>query len=215
MSQFSNIEKPTIRNAGGANRLLFVDVDNVINESLDDRGGYVSQAIQLDDGEEWLEIFPVKNSLNFEEAVSRGLANSMFSSTISGIIAKDEPGRIDQMERMERKRFIALMRNKNDEWIIVGTPDEPARFTYNKRTSGQKATERPQYEFRFSVSRRKAAPFLRTYAVFYWNNAGQLMFDNTFDPTLSASVDANGDLTISGPNAANYMESGGILYFIG
>lgn len=215
MSSFINIYRPTQSNRGGIIRLLIVDSQDIENSTFNTINGYVDEPIRLKESIQWIELFPTPSSIDGTESTTRLLANSLYRYTVKFEIAKDTPEKLNQFRLMEKKRFIVLVQNRNLEWIIIGSPSEPAQFSFNSRNSGKKALDKNALQLEFSATRREPAPFYRVYATFYVNQYGDLMFDNTFDPTLSASINATtSQLTIAGPNSAKYsINSNGYLIY--
>ena len=186
---------------------MLADVLDVQNSAIRVvRGeGYVSEPITLKDGASWLEMGFTPKSLKFLEQPKR--------SGGSRKVGKDEPWKIDQFMRMERSRWIALVKNANQDWIVIGTPQEPAVFEWVDRTHGDSVTDFNGYEMSLKISRREPAPFYRIYATIYVDENGHLLFDNTFDPTLVATLNAAGEISLSGPNASKYtIEDGHLIY---
>jgi hypothetical protein len=218
MSSFKSISRPSLNNKGGLTRLLLADVDDVLNDRIRVvRGtGYVNEPIVLKDGVQWLEIEFTPKSLKLEESTKKQFGSSLFPMSLSWRQAKDEAWKLDQLQRMERKRWLALVQSANQEWMLIGTPDEPAVFKWTDRKPGTMGTDYNGYSLELVLSRRAPVPFYKVHAIFYWNSSGQLVFDNTFDPSLTAEMDPlTGDLTISGPNSNLYEEINGILYYTG
>lgn len=212
---FGNVNRPSHPNRGGMARLLMVDRDDVESSATRILDGYTTTPIQLKTGIQWMEVKLPPSVMEGMEKVSRGLANSLFGYELTWPVAKDMPERIDQFYRMEKKRFVALIQNMNGDWILFGTPEEPARFTWANRNQGRKPTDKNHYQLQLNVKRRQPAPFYRIYATFYVDEEGNLHFDNTFDPTLQAALDPDtSELVLTGPNADKYtIDSDGYLIY--
>lgn len=215
MGAYQNITRPSLKNRGGLTRLVIADVLDVQNSSIRVvRGeGYVSEPITLKDGASWMEVEVTPGSLVSTESTSKSRGSSLFPMELTWMVGKDSPWKIDQLMRMERSRWIALVKNANQDWIVIGTPQEPAVFEWLRRSQGEKATDFNGYELALKISRREPAAFYRIYATMYVDSNGHLLFDNTFDTTLSASLNAAGEITLIGPNADKYtVEDGHLIY---
>lgn len=212
MSDFQNIDRPTGKNVGGVVRMLACPVDNLQTTNIRVvRGtGYVNVPILLKDGKQWIEFKHQPRSLKHKETT----AGDLFKDEVRWNLGKDEPVKVDQLTRMRKQRWVVLILNQNNQWIILGTPKEPAVFEWTERDQGDGPTKYNGYKCMFSLTRNVAAPFYRVYATFYINDEGELVFDNTFDPSLSASVNSEGELVLTGPNAGLYEinEEGYLIY---
>jgi hypothetical protein len=214
MSNFSNITRPRGSNVGGVVRILCSPVDNLVSTQIRvQRGtGYVNQPIQLKAGKNWLSIQHQPKSLVYSEKPQ----GDLHASTLNLNIGKDTPELVDQLDRMRRQMWVVLVQTQNNEWLIVGTPTEPCKFYWEERKPGKGPLDYNGYNLVFSVSRRIPAPFYRVYATFYIDENGFLVFDNTFDPSLSISLNEEGELSVSGPNQANYtINADGFIIFTG
>lgn len=217
MNAFRNITRPKLKNKGGLTRLLIADVKDVVNTEIRVvRGtGYVNEPIILKENKNWIEVDFTPKSLKMQESTNKQFNSSLFPLEITWRQAKDEPWKLDQFRRMEKTRWIALVQNNNEEWMIVGTPTEPAVFSWTNRSPGERASSFNGYSLSLMISRNSPIPFYKVFALFYWNSNGELVFDNTFDSTLNAELSATGDLSITGPNSNLYTEVNGNLIYTG
>lgn len=152
-----NFPSYNFENFGGAKGFNFIPVTDVseipytINKTL-------NSSVLIKSGKSWYSGLAVLRSLAFSEKVIATNAGIHFEYLISGIYPRQNAEIASLFEDMQRRRFILDITDYNNERRLVGTISNGMRFSFEYQ-SGENVSQRPDYNFTFSLQDFKPAPF--------------------------------------------------------
>lgn len=167
MSEFSNIEKYSgNRNMGGVwRKFRFIPVEEVSEIPFyeDDN---IETEITLADGSGWFDGWAVLETIGFKEKPVGDAGNPTgYEVELPGEFAKDTPGLLTKVQRMEGRRFFVLAEDHNGNVCLLGNQQKDKDGVYkgirfqSVRDSGTKVAERNGYAFSFKGQQPVRSPF--------------------------------------------------------
>ena len=167
MSDFSNIEKlQGNRNMGGVwRKFRFIPVEEVSEIPFYEEDN-IETDIELADDAGWFYAWAVFETLGFKEKPIGESGNPTgYEVELPGEFAKDTPGLLTQVQKMEGKRFFILAEDHNGQTCLIGNQQKDKDGVYkgirfqSMRDSGTKVAERNGYAFSFKGAQPVRCPF--------------------------------------------------------
>lgn len=192
MSDFSNIEKFSgNRNMGGVYRKFrFLPVEEVSEIPFYEEDN-IENEITLADGSGWFEAWASFETLGFREKPIGEAGNlTGYEVELPGMFAKDTPGLLTKVQRMEGRRFFILAEDHNGNVCLLGNQQKDKDGVYkgirfqSVRDTGSKVAEKNGYAFTFKGAQPVRSPF-------YQNTIVEAPLD--CHAATATFVDENGD----------------------
>lgn len=154
MTNIKNIERRNgDPNIYGAAKLYFVPAHLVIAIPKPDAPGKINNAITLSASQKWYYWICTMQTIGAGYKKQKSRSGSTYMHQVTGFIAGDNSDFIAMMQEMEDMRFIALRKDNNGFYKLLGSIESPLEFTYEYMApaTGRKG-------FQFSMSRECRTP---------------------------------------------------------
>ena len=149
-------------NIGGVRALRVWPASNVRLPGY--AGQSLTTAITLLDAQNYADIWFLPDSAGFEESQADDAQGDCYKPVLQLLVAKDAPDVAEAVARLSAVRyFVAAYADGNGLTKLVGTPENPLRFSAGLET-GKRATDRNGYPLTFSGLTPTRAPFYLTQA---------------------------------------------------
>ena len=151
----TNIKAFTQENTSGSLKLEFTRIEN-LRDYLFIANGVIPNSIALHEGAElytW-EFFDGQLSFDFSEKQNND--SSFYASTVKGYIPMDKPEIKSSLEFMVNHRYLVIEVDNNGYRTVLGDVNRGCLFTF--KTKHGNATQRNQYEFKFTYNSLQAPP---------------------------------------------------------
>lgn len=153
MSDISPLEKLKTDNVGGSYYLELCDFKLVPRFRPKNRVVDVNLQTNLSN---WKRFVFTKNTLHFREVPDFKDGIELFSTEITATIPKDRPDVLQNFKKLRASRWVGILRNRNNQSIVLGTVDAPLIFQLTSRDFKRKVNQRNENLVRFFV--RKSFP---------------------------------------------------------
>lgn len=155
--QLRNLDPLLIDNTGGVEALWYADVRDVLSVPDPDAPLLTSDVVLAKDAC-WYQLVATRTTMGFTQPGKEDRHGPYWQPSLKGVLAKATPTVAAGLEALDARRFLLLYRDHNGITWLVGTPDEPLRFS-DKYDAGT-ATARNNYDFVFSgETTRRARPY--------------------------------------------------------
>jgi hypothetical protein len=142
-------------NTGGLSRIYFTPVSNIFQyENIYD--GQIHNLV-LNTGE-MDTLFIVPDSAEFTQEKSQSPAGDVFATSLTAIIPKDRPELLAKCQEMDGKEFIVVYKDNNGYYKVLGSPEEPMKFSADVNTGQRESLNK--YTVKFARSLRFRSPFI-------------------------------------------------------
>lgn len=158
-----NIEQTPADNLGGVVALWYTPAANVLNFPAE--GPLAIDQLQLRAGTYWYQLVSVRRSVRYQQKrKDLGRHGNSFSQQLQGALARHSAALAQGLEALDGQELVVLYRDLNDEVQLVGTPEQPLRYTdaYDSGTD----TTRNNYDWTLAgETPRRARPYRGTWEV--------------------------------------------------
>lgn len=156
-AQLRNFDQLLLDNVGGVEALWYADVADVLS-APDPDAALISTDVQLVPDATWYQLVATRTTLGFSQAGKEDRHGTYYQPSLKGVLAKASAALAQGLEALDTRRFLLLYRDYNGVVWLVGTPDEPLKFS-DKYDAGS-TTARNNYDFTFSgETTRRARPY--------------------------------------------------------
>ena len=155
--QLRNLDPLILDNVGGVEALWYADVADVLSIP-DPAAPLITTDIQLVPGASWYQLVATRTTLGFTQPGKEDRHGPYWQPQLKGVLAKATPTVAAGLEALDTRRFVVLYRDHNGITWLVGSLDEPLKFS-DKYDAGT-ATARNNYDFTFAgETTRRARPY--------------------------------------------------------
>jgi hypothetical protein len=162
-AQLRNLDQLLYDNVGGIEALWYADVADVLSYPETDAAALVN-SVQLVAGATWYQLVASRQSLGFSQPGKYDRHGDYWQPSLKGALAKGSAALAQGLEALDGRRLLVIYRDMNGLVWLVGSPDEPLRFS-EKYDAGT-VTARNNYDFTFSgETTRRARPYLGSWTV--------------------------------------------------
>lgn len=137
----------------GNSTIYFVPAHLVTAIPKPDEPGKINNAITLSGSQKWYYWHCTLNTLASNFKKNRSRAGSSYVHDVSGFIPGDHEDYVAMMEVMEDMRFIALRKDANGYFKLLGSLESPLEFEYDFKAPGS-----GRRGFSFKMSRECRVP---------------------------------------------------------
>jgi len=143
-----DINKFTDDNLGGIYLFKFTPADDVqsISEPID---GFITKEISLKPDARWFDFYGTEGTMQFSEEDANSNDGALYNKKLTAITPKQRT-ELDQLfYKMRNRRFILDVIDNNGLRKIVGSIEEPLKFS-NKGDTKNQASGRNEYAIEFA-----------------------------------------------------------------
>jgi len=151
-----NIARNSQVNMPGSSIVYFVPSHLVSSIPKPDEPGKITNTITLSDSQKWYYWHCTYNTIDASNSKSRSSAGSAYTHLIEGFIPRDHHEFVGMMELMRDMRFVALRKDGNGYYKLLGSVESPLEFSYE---FGAPAKGQKGYSFSMSAECRKPEYF--------------------------------------------------------
>jgi hypothetical protein len=148
-------------NTGGLESFLFTDAANLLYDPRPRRdlsGSLIIQSVPLINQASWQIASVVRYSLSYRERQRENKQGTSYQQRMEGVIAKSSPVISTILRQFENRRFVLLLKDFNGYYRLVGTKENPLRFSY-ETDPGSSPRDRNQVSFEFEGEQMRPAYF--------------------------------------------------------
>jgi hypothetical protein len=155
--QLRNLDHYFADNTGGVEALWYVDVADVLS-APDPDVALITESVVLHPDCHWYQLVATRTTLGFTQAGKQDRHGPYWQPLLKGVLAKATAELAQGLEALDDRRVLVIYRDNNGLVWLVGTPDEPLKFS-DKYDAGT-TTARNNYDFTFSgETTRRARPY--------------------------------------------------------
>ena len=122
--------------------------------------------LELRPGAVWYALASTRDTARYKQTPKDlGRHGQSFSQKLVGVLARHSGELAAGLEALDGQALVALIRDRNDQVLLLGTPEQPLAFT-DPFDSGQDFTTRNNYDWALTgETPRRARPYLGTWVV--------------------------------------------------
>ncbi len=115
-------------NLGGNIRFEFAEINDIdsIAESID---GNITEKVILKDGKQWYCGYATQQSIGYTETTEDSAAGILYKRSLVAFCPKDNSDNKDLFYEMRNKKFIVKCTNSNGIKLLIGSIQEPLKFS--------------------------------------------------------------------------------------
>lgn len=165
--ELRNVAQVPADNLGGIEALWYARVSDLLD--FDDLGELPIAQLELKPDAYWFQLVSTRGTVRYKQTPKDlGRHGESFLQKIIGTVSRHTAELAAGLEALEGQELVALYRDHNGQVQLVGTPEQPLKWT-DTYDSGQDATTRNNYDWVLeSETPRRARPYLGT-----WNVSGR------------------------------------------
>lgn len=162
--ELRNVVQPPDDNHGGVEALWYARTADLLG--FDDLGELPIAQLDLKPGAHWYQLVSTRGTVRYKQTPKPlGRHNESYTQKIIGTVPRHTAELAAGLEALERQELVVLYRDHNGQVQLVGTPEQPLKFT-DAYDTGQDATTRNNYDWVLEgETPRRARPYLGTWDV--------------------------------------------------
>lgn len=158
-----NLDQYFADNTGGVEALWYADVADVLSVPNPDTA-LITESVVLRPDCYWYQLVATRTTLGFTQPGKEDRHGPYWQPNLKGVLAKATAVLAQGLEALDGRRLLVIYRDHNGLVWLVGTLDEPLKFS-DKYDAGT-TTARNNYDFSFSgETTRRARPYEGTWQV--------------------------------------------------
>jgi hypothetical protein len=153
-------------NLGGIEALWYARISDLLD--FDDLGELPIGQLTLKPDAYWFQLVSTRGTVRYKQTPKPlGRHGESYGQKLVGTVSRHTAELAAGLEALEGQELVALYRDHNGQVQLVGTPEQPLKWT-DTYDSGQDATTRNNYDWVLEgETPRRARPYLGT-----WNVSG-------------------------------------------
>ncbi|MGI4759897.1 MAG: hypothetical protein ACRYF0_04270, partial [Janthinobacterium lividum] len=162
--ELRNVVQAPEDNLGGIEALWYARVSDLLD--FDALGELPIAQLELTPGASWYQLVSTRGTVRYKQTPKDlGRHGESFTQKLVGTVSRHSAELAAGLEALERQELVVLYRDFNGQVQLVGTPEQPLKWT-DAYDSGQDALTRNNYDWTLAgETPRRARPYLGTWTV--------------------------------------------------
>ena len=162
--ELRNVVQAPADNLGGVEALWYARTADLLD--FDDLGELPIGQLTLKPGAFWFQLVSTRGTVRYKQTQKDlGRHGESYTQKLIGTVPRHTAELAQGLEALERQELVVLYRDHNGQVQLVGTPEQPLKFT-DAYDTGQDATTRNNYDWVLDgETPRRARPYLGTWDV--------------------------------------------------
>lgn len=163
--ELRNIVQAPADNIGGIEALWYARVSDLLH--YDPLGDLPIDQLELRPGACWYQLVSTRGSVRYRQTPKElGRHGESFTQKLVGTVSRHSAELAAGLEALERQELVVLYRDLNGQVQLVGTPEQPLKWTDAYDSGEVYQSQRNNYDWSLlGETPRRARPYLGTWTV--------------------------------------------------